>query len=133
MSSCCATLYVLYLWVYCSHPPSLVGKFLSRQPKLALNSEKHFHELSDREECQDFQLLLTRTKATGLPVTLHRTASRIEDRLDSHIRRFLRMLVLLAVLLVDREGWFHILVESLSQIRRAICLHSLFARAKSGR
>ena len=124
----CAHLYMLYEWVFCSHTPSVVGKFLSRQPKLVPNSEKN-HECSDREECQEFKLLvvqlgpnlLTRTKATGLRVTLnYRTASRFEDRLDSHTRRFLRMLVLIVVELVDHEEWFYILVESLSHIRRAI-------------
>ena len=37
--------------------PSVIGKFISRQPKLVLNSEKN-HDLSDREECQEFQLLV---------------------------------------------------------------------------
>ena len=30
---CCATLYVLYLWVYCSHSPWVGWRFFSRQPK----------------------------------------------------------------------------------------------------
>ena len=66
--------------------------------------------------------LLTRTKATSLPVSLNknRTASQFEDRHDSQARRFLRMLVLFVVLLVDHEEWFYILAESLSHIRRAI-------------
>ena len=65
--------------------------------------------------------LLTRTKATSLPVTRnYRIASRFENPLDSQTRRFHRMLDLFAVLLVDHEEWFYILVESLSHIRRAI-------------
>ena len=57
----------------------------------------------------------------------YRTASRFVDRLDSHTRRLLRMLVLFAVLIVDHEEWFYILVESLSHIRRAIfCILVLF-------
>ena len=31
-----AHLYMLFEWVYCSHPPSVVWKFFSRQPKLVL-------------------------------------------------------------------------------------------------
>ena len=59
-------------------------------------------------------------------MTLFRTSSRFEDRLDSHVRRFLQMLVLFAVLLVDREEWFYSLVESLSRVRHAIfCILSL--------
>ena len=34
----CAHLYMLYEWVVCSHLPSIVGKFISRQPELVLNS-----------------------------------------------------------------------------------------------
>ena len=47
------------------------------------------------------------------------TVGRFEDRLDSHVRRFLRMLILFAVSLVDREEWFYILVGSFSYVRRA--------------
>ena len=53
----CAHLYMLYEWVFCSHTPSVIGKFTSRQPKLVLNSE-NIHELSDLEECQEFRLLV---------------------------------------------------------------------------
>ena len=45
MLSHCAHLYMLSEWVFRSHLPSIVGKFIS-------------HELSDREECQEFQLLV---------------------------------------------------------------------------
>ena len=36
----CWHLYMLYEWVFCSHTPSVIGKFISQQPKLVLNSEK---------------------------------------------------------------------------------------------
>ena len=40
MWSCCATLYVLCLWVCCSHHPSVVWRFFSRQQKLVLTLRK---------------------------------------------------------------------------------------------
>ena len=72
--------------------------------------------------------LLTRTNATGFPVTLnYRTASRFEDRLDNRARRFLRMLVLFVVVIVDHEELVYILVESFSHVRRAFfCILVLF-------
>ena len=36
----CATLYVLSLWVYCSHLPSVGWRFFSRQPKPVLPLRK---------------------------------------------------------------------------------------------
>ena len=53
----------------------------------------------------------------------YRTASRFEDRLDSRARRFLRMLVLFVVVIVDHEELVIILVESFSHVRRAfLCI-----------
>ena len=40
MWSCCATLYVLYLWVYCSHSPSVGWRFFSQATETCPNSEK---------------------------------------------------------------------------------------------
>ena len=64
----CAQLYMLYERVFCSHFPSVVGKFISRQPKLALNSD------FSSSNCYGPNLL-TRTNATSLPehtsVTIH--------------------------------------------------------------
>ena len=121
---------MLYEWAFCSHTPSVIGKCISRHPKLVLLSDKNFTNCHTAKNAKNSNFsssnccnsnFLTRTKATGLPVTLnYRTASRFEDRLDSHIRRFLQMLVLFAVLLVDCEEWFYILVESLPYVRRAI-------------
>ena len=117
--------------------PSVLGKFISWQPKLAgPNSEKN-HELSDREECQKFQLLVVQLlgsqfvdedEGDGFPVTLNeRTASRFEDRLDNRARRFFRMLVLLVVAIVDHEELVYILVESCPHVSRAfICILVLF-------
>ena len=115
--------------------PSIVGKFTSRQSKLVLNSKKNLTNCQTVKNAKNSNFssskcygpkLLTRTKATGLPVTLYGTASRFEDRLDRRARRFLRMLVLFAVLLVDREEWFYFF-ESLSHVRRAIfCILFLF-------
>ena len=64
--------------------------------------------------------LLTRTKVTGRPVTLYGTSNQFEHQHGSRILRVLRTLVFVAVVLVGREGWFYILVESLSYIRRVI-------------
>ena len=47
-----------------------------------------------------------------------RTASRFEDRVDNRARRFLRMLVLFFVVMVDHEELVYILVESFSHVRR---------------
>ena len=60
-----------------------------------------------------------------------RTASRFEDRLD----RFLQMLVLFAVLVVDREALVYILVFmlSLSHVRRAFFCILVLLSATSGR
>ena len=105
----CAHLYMLYEWVFCSHHPS--GRFFfpatENGPKLRKN-----HELSDREECQEFQLLV---------VQLFRSqfVDWFEDRLDSRARRFLRMLVPFVVVIVDLEELVYILVASLSHVRRA--------------
>ena len=87
------------------------------------------YELSDREECQELfsslssncfdPNLLTRTKVTGRPVTLCRTFNQIKNQHGSRILRVLRTLVV-AVVLVGREGCFYILVESLPYIRRVI-------------
>ena len=44
-------------WVFCLHSPSVVGKSISRPTETGPISEK-FHEWSDREECQEFQLLV---------------------------------------------------------------------------
>ena len=55
-----------------------------------------------------------------------RTASRFDDRLDSRARRFLRMLVLFAVVIVDHAELVYILVESFSHVRRAVfCILAL--------
>ena len=40
--------------------PSVVGTFISSQPKLVLTLKKKFHELPDREECEEFHLLVVR-------------------------------------------------------------------------
>ena len=66
---------------------------------------------------------------TSFPVTLDdRTASRFQDRLDSRPRRFLRMLVLFAVVVVAHEDLVYILLESFSHVRRALIIfHSRFA------
>ena len=106
----------------------LSGSLAPGQPKLVLNSKK-IHELSDREECQEFQLLVVQLlrsqfvdedEVTIRPVTLNRTSNQFEDQHGSRFLRVLRTLVLVAVVLVGREGWFHILVESLPYIRREI-------------
>ena len=91
----CEHLYMLHQWVF-------IGKFISEQPKLVLNSEKHTNcQTAKNAKYSNFSSsncygsnLLTRTNATGFPVTLnYKTASQFEDRLDSRARRFLRMLV----------------------------------------
>ena len=43
--------------VFCLHLPSVVGMFLSRPTETGPNSQKN-DEWSDREECQEFQLLV---------------------------------------------------------------------------
>ena len=48
----------------------------------------------------------------GFPVTLNcRTASQFEDRLDCRARRFLRMLVLFVVVIVDHEELVYFVFE----------------------
>ena len=123
----CAHLCMLYEWVFCSP----VGYREVYLPAAEIGSKlRKSHELSDREECQEFKLhavqmlrsqfLLTRTNATSFPVTLSkRIASRFEDRLDSDARRFLRLLVLFVVVTVDHEELVYILVESFAHVRRA--------------
>ena len=58
--------------------------------------------------------------SAGLPATLCRTSSLFEGRLHSRILRFPRTLVFFAFLLVDCEGRFFSLVQSLQYVRRAI-------------
>ena len=60
-----------------------------------------------------------RRRKRQVSLWLSKEPAGLEDRLDSHIRRFLQMLVLFAVLLVDHEEWFCGLVDSLSRCRRA--------------
>ena len=120
---------MLYEWRSVRTPPSVVGKLISRQPKLVPTLKNH--ELSDREECQELQLLVfqwVRSKfddddeAVGRfpPRLFIEPSSLFEDRLHSRVLRCPRMLVLFAVLLVDCEELLYSLVESLPYVRRAI-------------
>ena len=106
------------------HTPVGYREVYFRKPKLVLNSQKN-HELSDREECQEFQLLVVQLSRSHFvdedecdrfPCG---TASRFKDRLDSRARRFLRTRVLVVVVIVVHEEFAYILVESFSHVRRA--------------
>ena len=79
--------YMLYECVFCSHTPSVVGKFIYR-----FSSSNGYGPN-----------LLTRTKATSLPATVYTTSSLFEDRLNSHTLQFPQTPVLFAVLLVGCE------------------------------
>ena len=121
----CAHLYMLCEWVFCSHCREVHLPATENGPKL----REKFTNFQTVKNAKDSNFsssncygpnLMTRTKATGLPVTVNcGTASQFEDRLDSHTRRSLRMLVLFVVLLVDHNELVYILVESFSHVRRA--------------
>ena len=92
-------------------------------------TKKKIHELSDREECQEFQLLVAhlirsqfveKDECDRFPYDSEkkRTASWFEDRLDSRASRFLRLLVSFVVT-VDHEELVFFIVESFSHVRRA--------------
>ena len=83
---------------------------------------KKNHELSDREECQEFQLLvvqLLRFQFVDEDECDRFSSDSEPQKLDNRARRFLRMLVLFVVGIVDHEELFYILVESFSHVRRA--------------
>ena len=92
----CAHLYMLFEWVFCS--------VNCREVYLRENFTNFQTVKNVKNSNFSSSNLLTRTKATGLPVALkYGTARRFEDRFVSHTRPFLRMVVLFAVLLVDHE------------------------------
>ena len=125
----CAHLYVLCEWVFCSYTPvgyrevhlpaTEIGPKL-RETSQIVRPRRMPRIPTSRRPIVTVPNLLTRTNATGFPVSLNgRTASRFEDRLDSRARRFLRMLVLFVDVIVDHEELVQILVESFSRVRRA--------------
>ena len=140
MWSCCATLYVLYLWVYCSHPPSVGWRFFYGQPKLILTLRKN-HQSSSLEECFEIPIArlpnwfdpnaMTMTKlSTSFTATVCRTSILFFlGQPRSRSLHLLRTVALFFVEPVDCDGWVYALVGCSSCNR----LHSLFAWAKSGR
>ena len=82
----CANLYMLFVWVFCSHPPSVVWKFFSIQPKLVLTLRKKIFTKRQtvknawNSHCSSSNgfdpNLMTMTKlSAGFPATLCRTSS----------------------------------------------------------
>ena len=124
MWSCCATLYVLYLWVCCSHLPSVGWRFFSRQPKPVLTLGKITNRQglknAENSNCSSSTgfgpTLTTMTKlfaswpeiltklSAGFSATLCRTSNLFSGLPRSRILRFLRTVVLFLVELVDCEG-----------------------------
>ena len=80
--TCCATLYVLYLWVYCSHHPSIVWSFLLQSTETSPNSEKKFTNRQGLKNAENpncsssngFGPTLTKKLSAGWPATLLLTA-----------------------------------------------------------
>ena len=50
--SCCAALYVLCLWVYCLHSPSIGWRFFPQATENYPTLRVNFHHSSSLEECQ---------------------------------------------------------------------------------
>ena len=114
---------------FCSHLPSVVWKFFSKQPKLVLTLKKFTNHQTmmnawnsncSSSICFD-PTLLTRTKlSTGLSATLNRTSTACA-RADCIVIFFnsLKSLSFSLAFFVDCEEWFYNLVESLPCVRRA--------------
>ena len=143
----CATLYVLYLWVYCSHHPSVGWRFFPGNRKCP-NSEKKFTNRQGMKNTENSNCsssnkfgpnLTTMTKlfagwpasltklSAGFRATLCRTSNLFSGQPRSHILRCPQVVVLFAVLFVDCEEWFCILVGFLPGARRAIVCILFFA------
>ena len=140
----CATLYVLYLWVYCSHSPLVVWRFFCSHPKLVLTLRKITIRAWRKLRIPIARLPLGSVpiwrrgrsclQITGDPVeavgrTLCRTSNLCEGRPRSRILRCSRTVSLFC--LTARNGFFSSWV--LARCSSCHRLHSLFARAKSGR
>ena len=116
----CAHLCMLYEWVFCSHLPSVFGKFHLPETETGPKTQQKFTNCQTAKNAKNSNFsssncygptLLTRANATGFPATLNfRTASWFEDRLDSRARRLLRMLVLFVVVIVD-QNWSTLLLS----------------------
>ena len=113
-------------WVFCLHPPSVVGKFTSRPTETGPISEKIFTNGQTVKNARNSNFLLsisyfrnswTRTmaaKATAFPALVKRISSLFEGRPYSRILQFLRSVVLFFVLLAGFEEWFYIPAGSLA-------------------
>ena len=125
---------MLCLWVYCSHPPSVVWSFFSRQTKLVLTLRKITNRQclknAENSKCSSSNgcpTLTTMTKlSAGFPATLTKlyagfpatfslcgTSNMLLGQPRSHLLRCPH-------LFVDCEEWFCILLGSLPGARRAI-------------
>ena len=112
--------------VYCSHTASVGWRFFSRQPKPVLTLREKFTngqglKNAENSYCSSSNgsgpTLTTMTKlSAGWPATLRKLSAGFRG----HILRCPRIVVLFAVLLVDCEEWFYILLGSLPGARRAI-------------
>ena len=135
----CATLYVLYLWVYCSHPLSVGWRFFSRQPKPVLTVRKI-------TTCQDLKsaensICLSSTgfgprwrrwrsclqvgprawqMSAGFPATVCRISNLCSGQRRSQGLRGLQIVGLFAVLFVDCDEYLCILVGFLPGACHAI-------------
>ena len=144
----CATLYVLYLWVHCSHLPSVGWRFFSRQPKpvptmrrITTCQNLKNAENSNCSSSTGFGLpLTTMTKllagwpasltqmSAGFPATaVCRISNLCSGQPRSRTLRGLQIVVLFAVLDDPCEESLCILVGFLPSARHAIVCFLFFA------
>ena len=116
--SCCATLYLLYMWVYFSHHPPVSRRFFSGQPKPVLTFRKfkiarHPLGLVPVDDDDEASCRLARHPDEDV-------SNLFSGQRRSRIFRCLQIVAFFAVLQVDCEEYLCILVGFLPGARQAI-------------
>ena len=137
----CNSVRALFVGVLFTHTPSVGWRFYSRQPKPVLTLRQQFTSRQGLKNAENFNCssfngfgptLTTMTKlfagwpailtqmSASFTATLYITSKLFQGQPRGHILRCPQIIVLFAVLFVDCEEWFCILLGSLPGARHAI-------------
>ena len=140
----CATLYVLYLWVHCSHPSVGWLEVFLQATETCLYYDKNAENSNCSSSTGFGPTLTTMTKllaswpasltqmSAGFPATVCRTSNLCSGQRRSRVLRDLQIVALVAILFVDCEEYLSILVGFLPGARHAIvCILFLLEQSRS--
>ena len=123
--SCCAPLYVLCLFVYCLHLPSVGWRCFSKQQKLPNFKKNTTRQVLKNANCSSsngfYPNAMTMTNlSAGFHATLYRISIPFSGQPRCRSLHFLRTVVFFFDELVDCDGWVYNFVQSLPDTRHAI-------------